>query len=80
MTEISFFRYWFRFIWKNLYLKELGRYNIMRDYALRDYEVFSGHALEQYFKWKFIEEQKYTKMDAECPSMVFQFKTCEFST
>ena len=59
-----FFRYWFRFIWKNLYLKELGRYNIMRDYALRDYEVFSGHALEQYFKWKFIEEQKYTRMDA----------------
>ena len=59
-----FFRYWFRFVWKNLYLKELGRYSVMRDYASRDYEVFSGHALEQYFKWKFTEEQKYTRMDA----------------
>ena len=59
-----FFRYWFRFVWKNIYLKELGRYNVMRDYALRDYEVFSGHALEQYFRWKFMEEQKYTRMDA----------------
>ena len=37
---------------------------MMRDYALRDYEMFSGHALEQYFRWKFIEEKKYTRMDA----------------
>ena len=59
-----FFRYWFRFVWKNLYLKELGRHDTMRGYAHRDYEVFSGHALEQYFRWKFIEEKKYTRMDA----------------
>ena len=59
-----FFRYWFRFVWKNMYLKELGRYSLMRTYAIRDYEVFSGHALEQYFKWKFMEEQQYTRMDA----------------
>ena len=26
--------------------------------------MFSGHALEQYFRWKFMEEQKYTRMDA----------------
>ena len=24
----------------------------------------SGHALEQYFRWKFIEEMKYTRMDS----------------
>lgn len=59
-----FFRYWFRFVWKNLYLKELGRHDTMRDYAHRDYEVFSGHALERYFRWKFVEEKKYTRMDA----------------
>ncbi len=59
-----FLRYWFRFIWKNLYLKELQRFDVMRDYAERDYEVFSGHALEKYFQWKFIEERKYTRMDA----------------
>ena len=59
-----FFRYWFRFIWKNLYLKELQRFDVMRNLAERDYEVFSGRALEWYFRWKFIEEKKYTRMDA----------------
>ena len=59
-----FFRYWFRFVWKNMYLRELQRFDVMRSYAARDYEVFSGHALEQYFIWKFIEEMKYTRMDA----------------
>ena len=59
-----FFRYWFRFVWKNMYLRELQRFDVMRDYAARDYDVFSGHALEQYFIWKFIEERKYTRMDA----------------
>ena len=59
-----FFRYWFHFVWKNMYLRELQRFDVMRSYAARDYEVFSGHALEQYFVWKFIEEMKYTRMDA----------------
>ncbi len=59
-----FFRYWFRFVWKNMYLRELQRFDVMRSYAARDYEMFSGHALEQYFVWKFIEEMKYTRMDA----------------
>ena len=59
-----FFRYWFRFVWKNIYLKELQRFDVMRNLAERDYEVFSGRALEQYFRWKFIEEKKYTRMDS----------------
>lgn len=66
MYEIDdcFFRYWFRFVWKNMYLKELQRFDVMKGYAERDYSVFSDHALEQYFRWKFIEEMKYTRMDA----------------
>ena len=36
----------------------------MHDLANRDYEVFSGRALEQYFRWKFYEEKKYTRMDS----------------
>ena len=59
-----FFRFWFRFVWRGLYLKELQRFDVMRDYAERDYKVFSGKALERYFQWKFIEEAKYTRMDA----------------
>lgn len=59
-----FFRFWFRFVWKNMYLKELQRFDVMRDLAQRDYEIFSGRALEWYFRWKFIEEKKYTRMDS----------------
>ena len=59
-----FFRYWFRFVWKNMHLKELQRFDVMRELAEGGYEVFSGHALEQYFRWKFIEEMKYTRMDS----------------
>ena len=59
-----FFRYWFRFVWKNQYLKELQRFDVMRDLAERDYEVFSGFALERYFFWKFIEEKRCTRMGA----------------
>ena len=47
-----------------MYLKELQRFDVMRDYAARDYEVFSGFALERYFHWRFVEEKKYTRMDA----------------
>ena len=36
----------------------------MRDLAERDYEAFSGHALEWYFRWKFMEEGKYTRIDS----------------
>ena len=59
-----FFRYWFRFVWKNMYLRELQRFDVMYDLASRDYEAFSGRALEQYFRWKFCEEKKYTRMDS----------------
>ena len=59
-----FFRYWFRFVWKNMHLKELQRFDVMRELAEGGYEVFSGHPLEQYFRWKFIEEMKYTRMDS----------------
>jgi len=59
-----FFRFWFRFIWKNAYLRELLRFDVLQDIAIRDFDVFSGYALERYFHWKFIEEARYTRMDA----------------
>ena len=62
--EDCFFRFWFRFVWKNMYLRELQRFDVMRNYAARDFEVFSGYALERYFYWKFVEEKRYTRMDA----------------
>jgi len=59
-----FFRFWFRFIWKNAYLRELQRFDVLQDIATRDFDVFSGPALERYFHWKFQEEKRYTRMDA----------------
>ena len=35
---------------------------MLKSILQRDYEVFSGFALEGYFKQKFIEEQRYTRI------------------
>ena len=59
-----FFRFWFRFIFKNRYLQELGRYERMREIAERDFDVFAGYSLERYFYWKFVEETSFTRMGA----------------
>lgn len=58
-----FFRFWFRFIWKYQYLKELQRFDALEEIAARDFDQFSGFALERYFRWKFAEEKKYTRVD-----------------
>ena len=58
----SFFRCWFRFVFKYQHLVELGRYEELRKIVRRDYEVFSGYSLEQYFQWKFMETTSYTRM------------------
>ena len=59
-----FFRFWFRFIFKNRYLQELGRYDRMRELAERDFDAFSGYSLERYFHWKMIEDSTFTRMGA----------------
>ena len=64
VMDDCFFRFWFRFVWRNMYLRELQRFDVMREYADRNYEVFSGLALERYFYSKFLEERKYTRMAA----------------
>lgn len=62
--EDCFFRFWFRFVFKNRYLLEMGRLNRMREVADRDLDAFSGFALERYFQWKFVEDTEYTRMGA----------------
>ena len=59
-----FFRFWFRFLFKYRYLIELGRYDRLLDIATRDFDTFSGLALERYFRWKFECEGRYTRMGA----------------
>ncbi len=58
----NFLRFWFRFVWKYAYLLELRYYGELRDIVIRDYRTFSGHALEGYFRSKFIGEHAYTKI------------------
>ncbi len=57
-----FFRFWFRFIYRNLSMIELGRFNELRSLVARDIDAFSGYALERYFFWKFAEDTTYTRM------------------
>ena len=57
-----FFRFWFRFVFKYRYLIELGRFDRLLDIASRDFDSFSGLALERYFHWKFECEGRYTRM------------------
>jgi AAA+ ATPase superfamily predicted ATPase len=54
--------FWFRFIFRNSDLIELKRFDVLKSILQRDYDVFSGFALESYFKQKFIEEQRYTRI------------------
>ena len=59
-----FFRFWFRFVFRNQEYIELGRFEELRKYVDRDFDQFSGYALERYFRWKFIEDTSYTRIDA----------------
>lgn len=62
--EDRFFRYWFRFVWKNQYLVELGRYDRLRELVMQDFDAFSGEGLESYFRAAFKELKSYTRMAA----------------
>ena len=57
-----FFRFWFRFVYRNQSMIELGRFKELQTLVARDIDAFSGYALERYFRWKFTEETTYTRM------------------
>ena len=57
-----FFRFWFRFIFKYGYLLEVEMFDELKGIVERDYEVFSGQALEDYFRQKSIGERLYSRL------------------
>ena len=57
-----FLRFWFRFVFKYRGWLELGRAGDLERLVLRDFDVFSGYALERYFFWKFASAGTYTNM------------------
>lgn len=56
----EFLRFWFRFVFKYQALVELRAYGRLQDIVLRDFDVFSGKALEGYFARKLAESGRYT--------------------
>ena len=58
----NFLAFWFRFVFKNADLVELKRNDLLLDQLRRDYETFSGAALEGWFRERFVEERRYTRI------------------
>ena len=53
-------RFWFRFIYPNQALIEMGKYDSLKHYITNHYEQYSGLMLENYFRRKFVEEESFT--------------------
>lgn len=57
-----YLRFYFRFIYANQSLVELGQYDLLKSVILKDYETFTGKTLEQYFTNKINEERQLTRI------------------
>lgn len=58
----SFLRVWFRFVYKYSYIIEAGGYERLMQIFERDYTMFSGYALEEWFRKSFIEKGQCTRI------------------
>lgn len=56
----NYLRFWFRFIFPNQSLIEMGKYDLLREVIDRGYEQYSGLVLEKYFRSKIAEEERIT--------------------
>lgn len=56
----NYLRFWFRFIFPNQSLIEMGKYDLLREYIDKGYEQYSGLILEKYFRAKIAEEERIT--------------------
>ena len=58
----DYMRFYFKFIYAHQDLIELGNYETLREFILRDYETFTGKTLEHYFTAKIQEQENITKI------------------
>ena len=58
----SYMLFYFKFIYSNQSLIELGNYDTLKQLISRDYETFTGKTLERYFTAKLQENGKLTKI------------------
>ena len=56
----NYLRFWFRFIFPNQSLIEMGKYDLLREVIDRGYEQYSGLVLEKYFRTKIAKEERIT--------------------
>ncbi|MBP6610124.1 MAG: ATP-binding protein [Paludibacter sp.] len=58
----NYLLFWFRFIYSNQQLVELGKNETLNTYIKTNYDQFSGHILERYFRDKMIQEEEFTQI------------------
>lgn len=58
----NYLRFWFRFIYPNQSLIEMGRFDLLREYIDKNYEQYSGLILEKYFREKISESLRVTEI------------------
>lgn len=54
----NYLHFWFRFIYPNQSLIEMGRHELLREYIDKNYEQYSGWILEKYFRKKIAESER----------------------
>ncbi len=58
----NYLRFWFRFIYPNQSVIEMGKYDLLREIIDRNYEQYSGLILERYFREKIAETERITSI------------------
>lgn len=58
----NYLHFWFRFIFPNQSLIEMGKYELLRESIDKNYEQYSGLMLEKYFRTKIAEEERVTNI------------------
>ena len=56
----NYLMFWFRFIFPNLSMIELGKNDMLEKFILKNYEQYSGYILERYFRDRITESEDIT--------------------
>ncbi len=58
----NYLHFWFRFVYPNQSLLEMGKNDMLREYIDKHYEQYSGLILEKYFREKIAESERVTRI------------------
>ncbi|KAA6306712.1 hypothetical protein EZS27_041624, partial [termite gut metagenome] len=58
----NYLRFWFRSIYPNQPLIEMGKQELLREYIDQNHETYSGLILEKYFREKIAESERVTSI------------------